>query len=246
MELAIMIDALKRSSAAEIEAVIPYYGYARQDRKARSREPITAKLIANLLASSGATRVITLDLHSDQIQGFFDIPLDNLTAMPIFSKYIKKLGLKNYVILAPDVGSSKKSQRIAEALDVPLVIVDKRRPKHNEAIVAHLIGNVKDKNVLIIDDMIDTAGTITAACNELPKFGAKDVYVFSTHSVFSEPAVERLKDCAAKEIVVTDSINLPDEKKFDNLKILSVDELLGETIKRIYKGQSVSDLFMVQ
>lgn len=243
VELAILIDALKRSSAGSIEAVIPYFGYARQDRKAKSREPITAKLIANLLVSAGATRVITIDLHSDQIQGFFDIPLDNLSALPLFYEYIKKLKLDNYVILGPDIGSSKKSQKIAEALNVPLAVIDKRRPKHNEAVVANLIGDVKGKNVVIMDDMIDTAGTITAATKILPQFGAKDIYIFATHSVFSGEASERLRDCPAKEVIVTDSIMIPEEKKFDKLKILSIAELLGEAIKRIYKGDSVSDLF---
>jgi len=243
VELAIIIDALKRSSAAKIEVVVPYYGYARQDRKAKSREPITAKLIANLLTSAGASRVITIDLHSAQIQGFFDIPLDNLTALPLFLEHIKKMNLKNYVVLAPDVGSSKKTHKIAEALEVPLVIIEKRRPKHNQATVANLIGDVKDKNIIIIDDMIDTAGTIAAAANILPEYGAKDIYIFSTHGLFSGDAKEKLMKCPAKSVITTDTINIPEDKKFDKLEVLSSANILAEAIKRIYKGESVSKLF---
>ena len=215
MELLIMIDALKRASAGRITAVIPYYGYARQDRKAKSRDPITAKLVANLLTAAGADRVLTMDLHAAQIQGYFDIPVDHLLGQNLLANYFNKMGLEDITVVSPDLGSVTRSRKFANQLDgdVPLAIIDKRRPKANVSEVMNLIGDVKDRNIIMLDDMIDTAGTITNAANALKKFGAKDIYACCTHAVLSGPAIERIKESSITKLIVLDTIKLPEEKK---------------------------------
>jgi ribose-phosphate pyrophosphokinase len=243
MELLIMIDALKRASAKTINIVMPYYGYARQDRKARSREPITAKLVANLLETAGASRVITLDLHAPQIQGFFDIPIDHLMGVPILADYFKNKNLQDIVIVSPDHGGVTRARRLADRLKAPIAIIDKRRPKPNVAEVMNIVGQVEGKTAILIDDIIDTAGTITLAANALVENGATEVYACCTHPVLSGPAIERIENSKIKELVVTNSIALPEEKKIDKMVELSVAPLIGEAIIRVYEMQSVSVLF---
>ncbi|MCZ0755782.1 ribose-phosphate diphosphokinase [Anoxybacillus sp. J5B_2022] len=243
MELLIMIDALKRASAKTISIVMPYYGYARQDRKARSREPITAKLVANLLETAGASRVITLDLHAPQIQGFFDIPIDHLMGVPILADYFKNKNLQDIVIVSPDHGGVTRARRLADRLKAPIAIIDKRRPKPNVAEVMNIVGQVEGKTAILIDDIIDTAGTITLAANALVENGAADVYACCTHPVLSGPAIERIQNSKIKELVVTNSIALPEEKKIDKIVELSVAPLIAEAIIRIYEKQSISALF---
>ncbi len=243
MELLIMIDALKRASAKTINLVIPYYGYARQDRKARSREPITSKLVANLLETAGSTRVITLDLHAPQIQGFFDIPIDHLLGVPILSDYFRKKQLDDIVIVSPDHGGVTRARKMADRLKAPIAIIDKRRPRPNVAEVMNIIGNIEGKTAILIDDIIDTAGTITLAANALVEHGAKAVYACCTHPVLSGPAMDRIENSCIKELVVTNSICLAEEKKAGKLVELSVAGLLGEAIIRVYEEQSVSTLF---
>jgi len=243
MELLIMIDALKRASAKTISIVMPYYGYARQDRKARSREPITAKLVANLLETAGASRVITLDLHAPQIQGFFDIPIDHLMGVPILADYFKNKNLQDIVIVSPDHGGVTRARRLADRLKAPIAIIDKRRPKPNVAEVMNIVGQVEGKTAILIDDIIDTAGTITLAENALVENGAADVYACCTHPVLSGPAIERIQNSKIKELVVTNSIALPEEKKIDKIVELSVAPLIAEAIIRIYEKQSISALF---
>ncbi|MEM5606799.1 ribose-phosphate diphosphokinase [Bacillus cereus] len=243
MELLIMIDALKRASAKTINIVIPYYGYARQDRKARSREPITSKLVANLLETAGATRVITLDLHAPQIQGFFDIPIDHLMGVPILSDYFETKGLKDIVIVSPDHGGVTRARKMADRLKAPIAIIDKRRPRPNVSEVMNIIGNIEGKTAILIDDIIDTAGTITLATNALVENGASEVYACCTHPVLSGPAIERIQNSNIKELVVTNSIVLPEEKKIDKVHELSVAPLIGEAIIRVYEEESVSVLF---
>ncbi len=243
MELLIMIDALKRASAKTIDIVIPYYGYARQDRKARSREPITSKLVANLLETAGATRVITLDLHAPQIQGFFDIPIDHLMGVPILSDYFETKGLKDIVIVSPDHGGVTRARKMADRLKAPIAIIDKRRPRPNVSEVMNIIGNIEGKTAILIDDIIDTAGTITLAANALVENGASEVYACCTHPVLSGPAIERIQNSNIKELVVTNSIVLPEEKKIDKVHELSVAPLIGEAIIRVYEEESVSVLF---
>ncbi|WAM32048.1 ribose-phosphate diphosphokinase [Caldicellulosiruptor naganoensis] len=244
MELLIMIDAFKRASAGRITAVIPYYGYARQDRKARARDPITAKLVANLITSAGADRVLTMDLHAPQIQGFFDIPLDHLIGVPILAKYfLENVNLENAVVVSPDLGSVTRARSFATKLDLPLAIVDKRRPKANVAEIMNIIGDVKDKTAIMVDDMIDTAGTIVAAAQALMDYGAKEIYACCTHPVLSGPAVERIKNSPIKELIVLNTIPLPPEKRIDKIKVLSVADLFAEAINRIYEDVAISPLF---
>jgi ribose-phosphate pyrophosphokinase len=244
MELLIMIDALKRASAKTINIVMPYYGYARQDRKARAREPITAKLVANLLETAGATRVITLDLHAPQIQGFFDIPIDHLMGVPILAEYFKNKNFKgDIVIVSPDHGGVTRARRMAERLKAPIAIIDKRRPKPNVAEIMNIVGHIEGKVAILIDDIIDTAGTITLAANALVENGAAEVYACCTHPVLSGPAVERIENSKIKELVVTNSISLPEEKKSEKIVQLSVAPLIGEAIIRVHEDQSVSTLF---
>jgi ribose-phosphate pyrophosphokinase len=244
MELLIMIDALKRASAKTINIVMPYYGYARQDRKARAREPITAKLVANLLETAGATRVICLDLHAPQIQGFFDIPIDHLMGVPILSDYFKNKDLiGDIVVVSPDHGGVTRARKMAERLKAPIAIIDKRRPRPNIAEVMNIVGNIEGKVAILIDDIIDTAGTITLAANALIENGALEVYACCTHPVLSGPAIERIQNSKIKELVVTNSIFLSEEKRSDKIIHLSVAPLIGEAIIRVHEDQSVSTLF---
>ncbi|AMX00675.1 ribose-phosphate diphosphokinase [Rummeliibacillus sp. G93] len=245
MELLIMIDALKRASARTVNVVMPYYGYARQDRKARSREPITAKLVANLLETAGATRVLVLDLHAPQIQGFFDILIDHLMGVPLLADYFKKKGFnpEDVVVVSPDHGGVTRARKMAERLKTPIAIIDKRRPKPNVAEVMNIVGNVEGKICILIDDIIDTAGTITIGAEALVKSGAKEVYACCTHPVLSGPAIDRIENSVIKELVVTNSIQLPEEKKIPKIKELSVATLLADAIVRIYENKSVSKLF---
>ncbi len=243
MELLIMVDALKRASAYRITAVIPHYGYSRQDKKSAAREPITAKLVADLLSVAGIERLITMDLHAGQIQGFFNAPVDHLTAVPILAEYIKTLKLKSLVVVSPDVGRVKTVKKFADYINAPIAVLHKRRPKRNVAEVMHIVGEVKNKNIVIIDDMIDTAGTMTTAINVLQDAGAKDVYACATHPIFSGEAVDRLNKSPVKEVIVTNTLPISDKKKFPKLKTLSIGPLFAKTIENVYKETSVSVLF---
>ncbi|RCW63053.1 ribose-phosphate diphosphokinase [Saliterribacillus persicus] len=243
MELLIMIDALKRASARSINVVMPYYGYARQDRKARAREPITAKLVADLLQTAGASRAISLDLHAPQIQGFFDIPVDQLVGVPILSSYWSKKGLDDIVVVSPDHGGVTRARQLADRLKAPIAIIDKRRPKPNVAEVMNIVGNIQGKTAILIDDIIDTAGTITLGANALIDNGATEVYACCTHPVLSGPAMERIEASKIKELVVTNSIPLAEEKITAKVTQLSVAPLISEAIIRVHEQQSVSILF---
>lgn len=243
MELLILIDALKRASARRITAVIPYYGYARQDRKDQPRVPITAKLMANLITTAGADRVLTVDLHAGQIQGFFDIPLDHLFAVGTFVKYFKTKKIKDIVVVSPDAGGIKMARAYSKRMHAGLAIVDKRRRNDVDAEVMHILGEVKGKNVIIVDDILATAGSLTEAVAALKKEGAKTIYAAITHPLLCGPAVERIKKAALKELVVTDTIPIPKEKLLPNLKVLSIASLFAEAIARIHNEQSVSILF---
>jgi len=245
MELLLCIDALKRSSAKNITAVIPYFGYARQDRKVVPRTSISAKLVSNLITNAGADRIVTVDLHAGQIQGFFDIPVDNLFATPIFSRHIKrKIKSKNLICVAPDVGGVERARALGRKLDIGLAIIDKRRPAPGKSQVMNVIGNVKEKTCIIVDDIIDSGGTIVNAANALIKRGAKEVHVYITHGVLSGDAVEKIKKSKIKNLVVTDTIDNSDKvKKSRNIEVLSISNLLAEAMKRISNSTSVSDLF---
>ena len=236
MELLIMVDALKRSSPDKITAVIPYYGYCRQDKKTKPREPITAKLVANLIETAGVDRVIMFDLHVPQVQGFFDIPSDNLDVIPLFADYIAGKKLKNIVVVSPDAGGAARARSFGKILNAPIAIIDKRRPEQNVAQVENVIGDVKGKTAFLVDDIIDTAGSITEAANILMKFGAKDVYALATHGVLSNPAKERIRDSKIKEVVVTNTLEMPKERPISKLKVISIAPLLAETIKRTHEG----------
>ena len=245
MELLLCIDALKRSSAKNITAVIPYFGYARQDRKVAPRTSISAKLVSNLITKAGADRIVTVDLHAGQIQGFFDIPVDNLFATPIFTRHIKrKIKNKNLICVAPDVGGVERARALGRKLNAELAIIDKRRSAPGKSLVMNVIGNVKGKICIIVDDLIDSGGTIVNATEALKKRGAKEVHVYVTHGVLSGDAVEKIKKSKIKNLVVTDTINVSDRvKKVRNIEILSISNLLAEAIKRISNSTSVSDLF---
>jgi ribose-phosphate pyrophosphokinase len=244
MELLIMIDACRRASARQITAVIPYYGYARADRKTAGRESITAKLVANLITEAGAGRILAMDLHSAQIQGYFDIPFDHVYGSPVLLNYLASKNLPDIVVVSPDVGGVARARAFAKKLDdAPLAIIDKRRQAHNVAEVLNVIGDVKGKTAVLVDDMIDTAGTICEGARLLRKEGASQVYACATHAVFSPPAVERLSQGLFEEVIVTNTIPVPDEKRFEQLTVLSVANLLGETIWRIHEDSSVSSMF---
>lgn len=243
MELLILIDAARRASARRITAVVPYYGYARQDRKDQPRVPITAKLVANLLTSAGADRLLTIDLHAGQIQGFFDIPVDHLYAVNVFIDYFSKQKIENLVVVSPDVGGIKMARAYSKKLKASLAIVDKRRINDTRAEVMHILGEVEGKNVVIVDDIIATGGSIVEATGALSESGARDIYAAITHPVLAGPAIERIEAAKLKELTVTDTIPLPDHKKHPKIKILSVAPLLGEAIKRIHEEESVSSLF---
>lgn len=243
MELLIMIDALKRASAKNINLVIPYYGYARQDRKARSREPITSKLVANLLEKAGATRVVTMDLHAPQIQGFFDIPVDQLLGVPLLAEYFTAKNLEDVVVVSPDQGGVVRARKLASHLNAPIAFIDKRRPKPNVAEIMNIVGNIEGKNAILIDDLIDTAGTITLAAKALMERGAKGVYACCTHPVLSGPAIERIESSPIQELVVTNTIELPEEKQIDKITRISVAPLLVDAVDRIHNEKAVSPLF---
>ena len=236
MELLILVDALKRSSPDKITAVIPYYGYCRQDKKTKPREPITAKLVANMIETAGVDRVIMFDLHVAQVQGFFDIPSDNLDVIPLFADYIANKKLKDIVVVSPDAGGAARARSFGKVLNAPIAIIDKRRPEQNVAQVENVIGDVKGKTAFLVDDIIDTAGSITEAANILLKFGAKEAYALATHGVLSNPAIENINKSKIKEVVVTNTIDIPKEKLISKIKVISIAPLLAETIKRTHEG----------
>lgn len=243
LELLIMMDAARRASAERITAVIPYFGYARQDRKDQPRVSITAKLVANLLITSGADRILTMDLHAPQIQGFFDIPVDHLYSSTIFCDHFRDMKLPDLTVVSPDIGGITLARAYAKRLNAPLAIIDKRRSKHNESEIMHIIGEVKDRNILIIDDMIDTGGTLCSAATALKEEGAKEVHVACTHAILSGPAVKRLLEAPITSIKITDTIELPEEKRVNKIECLSAASLFGEAIKRIHGEESISSLF---
>ncbi|MGI6777324.1 MAG: ribose-phosphate diphosphokinase [Acetivibrionales bacterium] len=248
MELLIMIDALKRASAGRITAVIPYYGYARQDRKAKARDPISAKLEANLITTAGADRVLTMDLHTPQLQGFFDIPVDHLLGVPILAKYFGEMfgSCGDLVVVSPDVGGVTRARKFAEQLNIPIAIIDKRRPKANESEIMNIVGDVKDKVVVLIDDLIDTGGTIVNSASVLMEIGAKEVYVCCTHAVLSGNSIEKIEKSCIKKMVTLDTIPLSEEKQIDKITSISVAEIFAEAIERIYGNISISTLFTQQ
>ena len=243
MELLIMIDAMKRASAGRINAVIPYYGYARQDRKAKARDPITAKLVADLIMAAGADRVLTMDLHANQIQGYFDIPVDHLLGMPILAKFFQEKQLDDLVVLSPDHGSITRARNLAQYLNCPIAIIDKRRPEPNKSEIMNIIGNIEGKNCIIVDDMIDTAGTICNAANAIKNLGAKAVFAGATHAVLSGPAIDRIRDSAIEEMVLLNTVPLAEEKKLDKMTFLSVAPLFAEAMTRVFTNGSISVLF---
>jgi ribose-phosphate pyrophosphokinase len=243
MELLLLIDAARRASAARITCVMPYYGYSRQDRKDQPRVAIGAKLLANMIVTAGADRVLGLDFHQHQLQGFFDVPVDHLYAAPVFVSHYRKKHLHDLVVVAPDVGSAKMARGFAKRLNGSLAIIDKRRPRPNESEVVNVVGEVEGRDCLLADDMIDTAGTVAEASCALKDLGARDIYVCATHALLSGPAVERLSSAPIKEVTVTDTVAIPKEKHFDALHVLSVGELLSKAIRYIHSEQSVSSLF---
>lgn len=243
MELLLLLDAARRASAARVTAVIPYFGYGRQDRKDQPRVAIGAKLVANLIVAAGADRVISIDFHQHQIQGFFDIPVDHLYAAPVLTKYFRDLALDDLVVVAPDVGSAKMARGFGKRLGASFAIIDKRRPKANESEVLNVVGDVEGMNCLLVDDMVDTAGTLSNAVYALKERGAKAVYCAATHALFSGEAVQRLSEAPLEEMVVTNTIAIPEEKRFDKLRILSVADLLAKAIDHVHSNESVSQLF---
>ncbi len=243
MELLIMIDAMKRASAGRINAIIPYYGYARQDRKAKARDPITAKLVADLIMAAGADRVLTMDLHANQIQGYFNIPVDHLVGMPILAKYFQERHMDDLVVVSPDHGSVTRARNLAQYLNCPIAIIDKRRPEPNKSEIMNIIGNIENKNCIIIDDMIDTAGTICNAANAIKDLGAKTVRAAATHPVLSGPAIERLENSAIEELVLLNTVPMPEEKKLEKMTFLSVAPLFAEAMTRVFTNGSISVLF---
>ena len=243
LELLLLIDAARRASAARVSAVVPYFGYARQDRKDQPRVAISAKLVANLITTAGADRVLGIDFHQHQLQGFFDIPVDHLYASPVFVQHYRQKGLRELVVVAPDVGGAKMARSFAKRLDASLAIIDKRRPSANIAEVVNVVGEVADRDCLIVDDMMDTAGTMSEAVLALKKLGARDVYCCATHALLSGPAVDRLAATPVKEVAVTNTIRLAPEKQFERLAVLSVAPLLAKAIRNTHSDQSVSSLF---
>jgi ribose-phosphate pyrophosphokinase len=245
MEQLVMIDAAKRASAKRITAVAPFYGYARQDRKAEGREPITARLVADMLTAAGADRVVTVDLHTGQIQGFFDYPVDHLTAVPLLTEHLLTAVDGEVVVVAPDAGGGKLAYRFARRLDADIAFIDKRRPKgtHNVAVATELIGNVEGRTCVLVDDMIDTAGTVVSAAELLTDRGASEVFIAATHGLLSGPAIDRLKNAPIREVVVTNTLPISDDKRFDNLHVVSIAPLLAEAISAVFEDRSVSELF---
>ena len=243
VELLVMADALKRASARHITAVVPYYGYARQDRKTRGREPITAKLVADLMQTAGITRLVTIDLHAGQIQGFFDVPVDHLLGASILAKYINEKKMEDLIVVSPDLGGVTRARDLADRIGAPIAIIEKKRPQPGVAKVMNLIGNVEGKNCIIIDDIVDTAGSLVEGAKALKEFGAKSVMACVTHAVLTDPACERIANSNIKELIVTNTISLPKEHQLPNITSLSVAPLLGEAIMRIFHEVSVSNLF---
>ncbi len=243
VELLIMVDALKRASAHKVFAVIPHYGYARQDKKAAAREPITAKLVADLLTTAGIDRMVTVDLHAGQIQGFFNVPVDHLMGLPILSGYFKEKNLHDLVVVSPDVGRVKMAKRYADKLGASLAILHKTRPAHNVAEITHIIGEVKGHPCLMIDDMVDTAGTLVSGAKAIIDHGATEIYAGATHAVLSGPAIERIEKSPIKELVTTNTIPIPDSKMISKIKVLSIAGLLSQAIRNVYEDRSVSELF---
>jgi ribose-phosphate pyrophosphokinase len=243
MEMLIMVDAAKRASAESITAVIPHFGYARQDKKSAAREPITAKLVADLLTVAGVQRVITMDLHQGQIQGFFDIPVNHLTALPILADYFESLGLTDCCVVSPDVGRAKACKKLSDMLGATLAIMHKGRPDHNVAEITHVIGDVSGKTCIVADDMIDTAGSITEGAKALMNAGAKAVYVTATHGIFSPPAYERIENSPVTEVVVTDTVPVPEERRHGKIRVLSVAPLFAHAVSNVFNDESVSELF---
>jgi ribose-phosphate pyrophosphokinase len=243
LELLLLIDAARRASAARVTAVIPYFGYGRQDRKDQPRVSIGAKLVANLIVAAGADRVVSIDFHQHQIQGFFDIPVDHLYAAPVITKYFRDKALEDLVVVAPDVGSAKMARGFGKRLAASFAIIDKRRPKANQSEVLNVVGEVEGMNCLLVDDMVDTAGTLSNAVHALKERGAKSVYAAATHALFSGEAVQRLSDAPLEEMVVTNTIAIPEEKHFENLTVLSVADLLAKAIDHVHSNESVSQLF---
>ena len=243
MELLIMVDACKRASAHSITAVVPYYAYARQDRKTRGREPISAKLVANLMETAGVSRVITVDLHAGQIQGFFDIPVDHLAAAPVLADYISQQNLQDIVVVSPDLGGVTRARTLADRLQAPIAIIEKRRPRPGCAEVMNLIGDVKGKTAIMIDDIVDTAGSLCEGAKALNKLGAREVYACCSHAILSDPAVQRINDSAIRQLIITNTIPLSEEKKSDKIVVLSLADALGDVIMSIQAHRSVSQLF---
>lgn len=243
MELLIMTDALKRASCNSVTAVIPYYGYARQDRKAKARDPITSKLVANMITAAGIDRVITMDLHASQEQGFFDIPVDHMLGQPMLTDYFKLKDLDDMVIVSPDHGSVSRARNMAKPFNVPIAIIDKRRPEPNKSEIMNIIGEVEGKNCIILDDMIDTAGTICNAAKALADLGAKSVYACATHAVLSGPAIERIEASPIKEMVLLNTIPIPEEKRLKKITVLSAGHIFAETISRVYSNKAISVMF---
>ena len=243
MELLVMIDALKRASAGRITAVIPYFGYARQDRKARPRDPITARLVADLIQTAGADRILTMDLHAQQIQGFFDIPVDHLIGGPLLYKYFQKIVDDEFVVVSPDVGSVARARNVASKMGAQMAIIDKRRPKANQLEVMNIIGDIQGKKCLMVDDMIDTAGTIVQGAEALYKNGAKEIYACCSHAVFSGPAIERIKNSHITKLVVLDTVKLTEEKKLDKIEVISSAKIFALAIENVYLDKKMSDLY---
>lgn len=243
MELLLMIDALNRASAKRISAVVPYYGYSRQDKKTLAREPISARLVADMIAVAGADRILTMDLHAGQIQGFFSGPVDHITAVPLLASYISRHVKGDIVIVSPDAGRVKMAKKYSDHLGVPMAILHKRRPGHNKAEVMHVIGEVKGKTAVLVDDMIDTGGTLAASSEALINEGASEVYACATHGIFSGPAKERLEKSALKKVVVTDTLPIPEERRSSKVEILSIASVFANTIASVFKDESVSELF---
>lgn len=243
METLILIDACMRASAGRINVVLPYYGYARQDRKTKAREPITAKLVADLLTIAGADRVVTMDLHAGQIQGYFNIPVDHLSAIPILANYFKPFITENTVVVSPDLGGVTRARTFANILDLPIAIIEKRRPKANVSEVMNVIGDIADKDVILVDDIIDTAGTICKAASVLKNFGANKVYGCATHGVLSGPAIERISESELEKFIITDTIQLHENCRIDKIEVVSVAHILAKAIKRINENESISVIF---
>lgn len=243
MEALIIIDALKRASAGHINVVLPYYGYARQDRKTKAREPITSKLVADLLTVAGAGRVVAMDLHAGQIQGYFNIPVDHLTAVPVLARYFNDIVDDNYVVVSPDLGGVTRTRNFANQLNLPIAIIEKRRPKPNVSEVMNIIGDIEGKNCILVDDIVDTAGTICQAAQALRKKGAKKIYGCATHGVLSGPAIERLENSVMEKFIITDTIMLPEEKKSEKIDVVSVADVFAKALKRINSNTSVSEMF---